>query len=896
MSPEVERIFEATADLTPAEREEFFEEHHISDDIRREVESLLVYDPDSTDVIAGGLMAHATAATAVGLDHQACGPYRLVRLIGRGGMGAVYLAERVDAEVRQKVAVKLVYRGMDDPVRIRRFLRERQILATLNHPNIARLLDAGRRADGQPYLAMEYVEGVPIDEFASDLSIREKVELMLPLCDAVSSAHRNLIVHRDIKPGNILVDGSGRPKLLDFGIARVLEDTADLTQTGQHMLTPEYSSPEQIMGEPATTGMDLYGLAGVLYRLLTRHSPREFTNATFAALLQNIRTTEITRPSTLAVELRGDLDVILMKALRSDPRERYGSIDEFAGDLRAFLDSRPISARRGEWPYRVRKFALRYWAPMTATAVTLAGLTAGLIVAAHERDIAKQRFNQVRNLANRLFDIDQQVEPLAGAIQARQTIVNTALEYIRGLQRDAAGDPQLLVELATALDHVAEVQGGQGKPNLGQPNKALDNLRTAEGLLRQALIREPNDPAALRTLLQNLEAQARTHWSAWMEDEAQPMIKRGQPMMERLLSRPNPTAEDYAAAAAFSRTAAGVYLLSGPFAEALPWSLRTLDYARTAERLKASREGKQKLAEAMFSRGDILRADGQLTESLRVLAEAQKYLETIRAEYPEDDSLQMLALKTVYTQGIVTGDMTGPSQGRPDEAIPSLEKALTMAEARVARNAKDFYSHYMLSLVTWKLGRALEDSDPGRAFSIYRRGIEAFDSFPPNHPLRRSALRSLAGSMHCLIALHRAAEARPLAAQGFELMKILQRYPTDKLGPSAGDTEFLVAWAELELALGKRADAEATVQEIVTKIDKFDWQVFGDLQDAEAFSWILQHLESYDRDAGNAEGARRLEERRREYWHQWNCRKPGNEAIAVQLSTIPAGVVRQSCS
>lgn len=896
MNADVERIFNEVADLSRAEREEFFARHAVPEEIQTEVESLLRFDEDSTDFLEGEVRTSIDSSLNSDDHGRLCGPYRLGCLLGQGGMGAVYLAERVDGEVRQQVAVKLLRHGLGDPLGQQRFLQERQILAALNHPNIARLLDAGRLADGQPYLVMEYVDGEPIDKFAQDLTIRQKIELVLEVCAAISYAHRNLVVHRDLKPGNILVDASHHTKLLDFGIAKILDENVDRAQTVQRVLTVEYASPEQTLGLPVTTATDVYSMAGVLYKLLTGKGPHEFGETTTAGILRAIQTREVTRPSALVSELKGDLNTILQKALRKEPAERYGSIDEFANDLEAFLASRPISARRGEWPYQTRKFVRRRWAPLAAVAVALIGLTVGLVMAARERNIAQRRFAQVRQLADQLFDIDHEVEPLAGSVQARQTIVNTALGYIDGLQREAAGDPQLLMDLATALEHVAGVQGGGGRPNLGQPREALRNLQRAESLRNQALAARPGDRAVLRGLLGNLEAQARTDYTASREEEGRDVIERGIPPMEKLLASSGVTAEDYAAAAAFSRSAAGVYLVSGPFQGALPFSIRTLEYARKAEQLKPSRESKGKLAEALYSRGDILRADGQVTEALRVLDEADHYLDGAQKEYPDDESLRTLSLKTAYTKGITTGDYTGPSQRRFRESIPLLQRAFDMSEAKVARNPGELYSHYFLSIAAWKLGRALEDSDPGRALSVFRRGIGAFEGFPPDHPQHRSSLRSMAGSIHCLILLHRTAEIRPLVDQGFELMRILKRYPTTKLGPSAGDTEFLQAYAEAELALGNRSRSDQTAHEIVEKFGKFSWEKWGDLQDATSYSWHLERLAKIERDGGNKEFAAALDAQRMDYWKKWKCNKPGNEAISALLAGIPPALVSSPCS
>ena len=356
MAPEIEMIFHAVSDLPREARGRYFEENHVAPAICREVESLLNFDAGATGFLAQGLLDSASQNLERAERGSLCGAYRLMRVLGSGGMGTVYLAERADGEVTHRAAIKLLRYSGADSFRLERFLRERQILASINHPNIARLLDAGHRANGEPYLVMEYVEGERVDEYASRLPVRDKLRLMIQICEAVSYAHRNLIVHRDLKPSNIMVDSAGRPKLLDFGIAKTLDEATDRTQTVLRMLTPLYSSPEQFTARPPTTVTDVYSLGAVLYKLLTGRSPHEFPDSTPDQLITDIQTREPVRPSKLVPKLGRDLDVILGKALRKEPEERYRTVDGFAEDLQAFLEGRSISIRRRDWIYRVWKF------------------------------------------------------------------------------------------------------------------------------------------------------------------------------------------------------------------------------------------------------------------------------------------------------------------------------------------------------------------------------------------------------------------------------------------------------------------------------------------------------------------------------------------------------------
>ena len=415
MTVRVEELFHELADLSAEARTRYFSEHGVDEETRQEVEALLTFDSGASAFLQHDISLGASRALPqLEAKGWRCGPYRLLEVVGRGGMGTVYLAERVDGEVIQRLAVKLLPPGAGGAQR-ERFLQERQILASLAHPNIARMLDAGHVENGQPFLAMEYVDGKSIDVFAAGLNVRQKIALFLKVCAAVGYLHRNLVVHRDLKPSNILVTAEGEPKLLDFGIAKILDVATDSTMTSMRMLTPDYASPEQVTGGRVSTATDIYSLGAVLYQLLTGKPAHEFADHSPEEIAQVVTTREVTRPSKWMPELKGDLEFILLKALRKDPQERYATVEQFAEDLEAFLESRTVRARSGNAWYRTRKFLRRYWIPVTAAALVIASLAAGLYLANRQRVIAQRRFQDVRQLANRLFDIDDQVRQLPEA-------------------------------------------------------------------------------------------------------------------------------------------------------------------------------------------------------------------------------------------------------------------------------------------------------------------------------------------------------------------------------------------------------------------------------------------------------------------------------------------------
>ena len=394
----LQELFHQALALAPDDRTALLERECAGQpELRAELERLL-----SAHDRAGAFIhkpALVTAGIALADDEESrvgrrLGAYRLVRALGRGGMGAVYLAERDDGAYTQQVAIKLVKRGMDTDQVLARFRAERQILASLDHPNIARLLDGGTTDDGLPYFAMEFIEGQPIDTFAEarGLDVEDRLRLFLEVCDAVAYAHGRGVIHRDIKPLNTLVTPAGIPKLLDFGIAKVLQDAPDETATitGLRLLTPDYASPEQIEGRRATVASDVYSLGVVLFELLTGRWPYGPGSRSPGEIAAAVRTTEPDRPSAVVTQpadqvkvrraipragsqtsgdagsrqlsrrLRGDLDTIVLTALRKEPGRRYASVAALTEDIRRHLDGRPIVARADHSGYRLGKFIRRH--------------------------------------------------------------------------------------------------------------------------------------------------------------------------------------------------------------------------------------------------------------------------------------------------------------------------------------------------------------------------------------------------------------------------------------------------------------------------------------------------------------------------------------------------------
>jgi eukaryotic-like serine/threonine-protein kinase len=490
-------------------------------ELRSEVETLLNHHQQAASEflkeppIDGELHAQIASRSRVG---SRVGVYELLEEIGQGGMGSVYRAARADGQYEKQVAVKLVRTGHDTASVLERFRHERQILASLDHPNIARLLDGGTTEDGIPYLVMELIEGIPIDEYCNQqsLSINERLEIFRQVCAAVQYAHQRLVIHRDIKPGNVLVTRAGTPKLLDFGIAKIFDPDGASEVTMLHPLTPEYASPEQIRGESITTASDVYSLGVVLYLLLTGQSPYRIEKRSPAGLARAITDTEPLRPSTVVTKangmrpgfgdregspaklrrrLLGDLDNIVLMALRKEPQRRYGSAEQLADDIRRYREGLPVRARQGSWNYRAAKFVGRNKAGMAAAGFIVLAVLGGVVATVHQARIAQanaeraeRRFNDVKKLAHSLmFDIHDSVATLPGGTPTLRLLVQTSQEYLDNLAKDASGDVSLQRDLAMAYEKLGNAQGNPSESNLGDARGSIESFEKSR-TIRQSIV------------------------------------------------------------------------------------------------------------------------------------------------------------------------------------------------------------------------------------------------------------------------------------------------------------------------------------------------------------------------------------------------------------------------
>jgi serine/threonine protein kinase len=546
---EIKEKLLAALELEPAQRSAYLARVDAVDPVlRKELDSLIAsHERTGTDFLnapwAQAASALASQVVPDALLGRRVGSYQIMGQIGVGGMGEVYRAFRADDEYKKQVAIKLVRAGQNSDFVVNRFKNERQILASLDHPNIARLLDGGTTENGVPYFVMEVIEGLPIDEYCNThkLPITERLKLFVQVCSAVQYAHQHLFIHRDIKPGNILVTSDSVPKLLDFGIAKILEGGTEVAQleptlTFFRLLTPGYASPEQVKGATITTSSDIYSLGVVLYVLLTGRSPYQLTKPTSEGIARAVCEVEPEKPSAvvrrtmadgketarlaladlaalregsvekLSKRLRGDLDDIVLMALRKEPQRRYASVEQFAQDIQRHLDSLPVLARKDTLGYRMSKFVNRHKFGVIAASVMALTLLTALVVtiranriarqqaeiARTQRERAERRFNDVRKLANSMiFDLPGPIHMVPGSIAVEKMLYDNGLKYLDSLATEAEGDVSLQRELAAGYKQLGDSQGFPYGGSLGDSPGALASYRKSLQM-RQRLV--DNDP------------------------------------------------------------------------------------------------------------------------------------------------------------------------------------------------------------------------------------------------------------------------------------------------------------------------------------------------------------------------------------------------------------------
>jgi non-specific serine/threonine protein kinase/serine/threonine-protein kinase len=807
-------LFHDAAALDPARRPSFLDAACGGDaELRAEVDRLLrAHD------VADAFLATRTVADEGGAGSEdessvagrRVGPYVLVREVGRGGMGAVYLAERADEQFQKRVAIKLIKRGMDTDALLRQFRSERQILASLDHPHIARLLDGGTTDDGRPYFVMEHIEGVRIDAYcdAHRLPVPARLALFRQVCSAVSYAHQQLVVHRDIKPSNILVTSDGTPKLLDFGIARILHGDGEpdaATQTGVRLVTPEYASLEQLQGRRATALSDVYSLGVVLYELLCGSRPYQFPSREPAEVARAIATTEPARPSDaarrsvesdlrgegaarLSRRLRGDLDTIVLTAIRREPERRYPSVERFSEDIARHLEGRPVLAREDTFAYRTRKFVQRNRVPVAAALLVFLSLAGGMAatlwqarkaraqeaIARAEQARAERRFNDVRALArSMLFDYHDAIKDLPGATPVRARLVQDALSYLDALSREAGGDRALQAELAAAYERVGEVQGGSTSANLGDTTGAIASLRKALELRESVRAADPGSREARRALGTGYARLGKLVWETGELADALATVRTGLVHLEALARE-------------------------GP--------------ADAASRLE--------LGQAQDLTGFMLQEQGEHAASLEHLRRARATLETLPVDGPEGPKVRR-ALSAAWehegTTLFVMGDLP--------RALATYRRALDLRLALSAEfpNNADYrritgITHYNIADALHRMGRLRE------SLGAYRESLAIVERLAASDPANEQYTSDLPYSILRVGELLAALGERTPALAQFQRARALRERevaadPTN-LWKRAALIEVHAKLAKTLAGAGRPADAlaaTATTQALMEK-------------------------------------------------------------------------------
>jgi non-specific serine/threonine protein kinase/serine/threonine-protein kinase len=826
----VKELFEVAVDLPPEERAVLLDNECAGDDeLRREVHSLLASDNDTEDFIEQPAFALPRDLFPKPAEERVSGrqigAYKIIRELGRGGLGAVYLAARADDEYRKEVAIKLVRRGLDTDDILRRFRNERQILAQLDHPNVARLIDGGTTDDGLPYFVMEYVKGEPIGAYcnAHALTTADRLNLFRKVCAAVTYAHQNLVIHRDLKPSNILVTHEGEPKLLDFGIAKLLgaeEDVLAQTMTGQQLMTPEYASPEQVKGEKITTASDVYSLGVFLYELLTGQRPYRLKTRTAEEIAHAITEQEPDRPSTLVAQayknskieirkskiLQGDLDNIVLKAMRKEPARRYASVAQFSDDIRRHLEGLPVIARKDTLRYRSGKFIRRHKLGVAAALVVFLTLIGGLIAtfwearrATAQRDRAERRFADVRKLSNALlFDIAPKIERLEGSTDARHSLVQRALEYLDSLAHESTGDSHLQSELAAAYEKVGELQGAPRKPNLSDYAGAIASYDKARAIRKHLREKYPNDLDNLRRLAGDLSALSSIRW--WTSDMSGSLedSQTALAAYATLLTQ-QPDSIDLQLAAAESRIdLAAIFYFNEQLAAAYP----PLRQAITGLELLRKRDPDNIEILRLLGRGHTLLSmtlswDGKQKEGEAEMAQAFAIYEPLAEKHPQDSVIRQ-GLLEMYLQSSQLFEDADPARSFEIllKARDVAEKATTSDAANVQARQNLAKTDSRLGVIALHLGKAqdaiiylekslitlgqLEKLDPSRktyrndigrvlmflgqakhlqrafddALAAYAQAVATFEDIARADPQNNQPVRKLATVYQCIGDVH----------------------------------------------------------------------------------------------------------------------------------------------
>jgi len=785
----LKELFFAALELPAVERGPFLEAACGGDaDLHARLSGLLeaAREGDGFLEVPPGLPPDPSVGLAAGVR---LGPWEIVREIGRGGMGAVYEARRAEGDFTRRTAVKVVRPEIATPFFVERFRKERRILAGLDHPHIARLIDAGAASDGLPYVVLEYVEGEPLLDHcaARGLGVAERLRLFRQVCEAVDYAHRSLVVHRDLKPSNILVTADGVPKLLDFGIAKLLEPETgsgpQATMTQLHLLTPEYASPEQFGGGRITTATDVYSLGVVLYELLTGRRPFHFGTSDsreIARLVGELQpakpSVRVTRPEPepsvrvppgtpekLARRLRGDLDTIVMTAMRKEPERRYASVGALSEDVLRHLEGRPILARKDTLGYRSSRFVRRHRAGVAAGLVVAAALGAGFVMTLHQKRVAEfekaraeRRFNDVRKLAGSfLFELHDAIQNLPGSTPARSLIVKRALEYLDSLSAESASDSGLRRELAAAYQKVGEVQGESGAANLGDTRGASRSFRKALAM-REALFRaSPRNAELAQELGVTLDSLGDSLVQTGNIEGALDTYRRALEVREKMVAAdPHGVVPRRALATSYHKIASNL-VDRGEYRQALSvWRKESALFETLWKENPADKRAQRNAALGYKYLGGTLEQLGDRAEALDLYTRAVALDEARSAADPTNAQARIDLSFSYGARAICLLNLQDV-----EGALTTYRKALAIREALAEADPKNANARGALARAHLRIGEILEEKpDPAAALASYRKALAIDETLSKSDPSNEVARVAVA------VALSHEARAETLLA------------------------------------------------------------------------------------------------------------------------------------
>lgn len=879
---QIEELFHRVSDLPGEEQARLLA--GVPEDLRLEVQRLLDAEGSPLDV-HGAVQSEAAQMTAGPMQGKRFGPWVVTGVLGQGGMGAVYRAERADGRFEKHVAIKVLRAGLDTEFAQARFRYERRILAGLEHPYIARLIDGGE-SDETPYIVLEYIEGAPVTEYcaAKRLETDSILRLFLKICEAVQAAHQQMIIHRDLKPSNILVTADGTPKLLDFGIAKLenpelLREAAAETSTGMRLMTPEYASPEQVRGAPVTAASDIYSLGVVLFELLTGVKAHRIDGHDPLEIARVVCDTEIPRPSAVARpetrrKLAGDIDNIVSKAVQKEPWRRYGSAAELAVDILRYLAGLPVLARPDTTWYRTSKFLRRNRLAVAAAGLVAASLVGGTFVSVWQARKAEQRFAQVRTLANQfLFDIHDEIQYTAGTTKAREKIVRIARDYLDSLAADSGRDPQLSTELATAYIKVANIQGRPRVPNLGQTGEALRSYGKAVSILENLPDRVRLDATHQRLLAEVYTRDADLREFTSDRKGALASVEKAIAIVDRLMPVPSSAgAEDCDLARLAYGALADIRAGEGDFKRALAAYRKALDFARQSMQLRPSTEARRALAQALDHVATNLQISADLAGTLQFYQEEEPIVEGLHRDDPANVRDKRSLLIFYQNIGNLYGDRDTANLMQPQKALGYYRRMSDLANESYASDPNDMTALADKIRAALKVTNITREANPSAAILQYEAVMPLRFKLPQGREQNYIGCAGLAEMAVAYMETRRFPEAHECLREAARLVGTLTSNVALNSDP---DSAMAVVYSrEGDLAVLERNWPVAlnSFAKVLKTADK-EWRdAPDDLLARYDLGYAYDRMAHYYEAIGNRMGARDWHAKRRALWKDWNDR------------------------